>query len=429
MHSGLKYVPVSELAEVNPPTNRGNLLPHSRVSFIPMADVSEEGEWVSHQTRRLQEVEQGYTSFRENDILFAKITPCTENGKGAHAISLVNGIGFGSTEFHVLRPKHPDSGRYLFHWSQFETLRLKAASVMIGSAGQQRVPVWFFDEFTIPIFSLPEQRRIGEILDTADEAIRQTERLIAKLKLIKAGLLHDLLTRGLDDHGQLRDPQAYPEQFKDSPLGKIPKEWEICILEDLVASAVDGPFGSNLKTEHYVSTPGVRVVRLQNIGSGYFDDTDKAYISNAHAHALLRHEVAAGDLLIASLGDDNHPIARACLYPADASPGIVKADCFRFRLKHSLAVHAYVMHVFNCTSTRGDINALGHGVTRDRVTLTTIQRVRIRVPPVEEQTRLGAAIEAHDARIRAEEAAMEKLRQVKRGLMDDLLAGKVRVNR
>ena len=76
--------------------------------------------------------------------------------------------------------------------------------------------------------TVEEQRRIADILDAADAAIRQTEAVIAKLRQMKAGLLHDLLTRGLDEQGRLRDPAAHPEQFKDSPLGRIPKEWEIC---------------------------------------------------------------------------------------------------------------------------------------------------------------------------------------------------------
>jgi len=274
---------------------------------------------------------------------------------------------------------------------------------------------------------LAEQHRIAEMLDAADEAIRQMERVIAKLKAVKAGLLHDLLTRGLDEHDHLRDPQAHPEQFKDSPLGRIPKEWNVRALRDLVESAVDGPFGSNLKTEHYISSPGVRVVRLQNIGTGFFNDTDKSYVSDAHARTLWRHAVVSGDLLIASLGDDNHPIGRACLYPPDIIPGIVKADCFRFRLKRHLAVNAYVMYVLNCPLTRGDINALGHGVTRDRVTLTTVQQIRTRIPPVAEQTRIVSILDTHDARIRAEEAELAKLRQAERGLMDDLLTGRVRV--
>jgi type I restriction enzyme S subunit len=85
-------------------------------------------------------------------------------------------------------------------------------------------------ELSLDLPPLPEQRRIAEILDTLDEAIRKTEQVIAKLQQMKQGLLHDLLTRGIDEHGELRDPERHPEQFKDSPLGRIPRGWEVVPL-------------------------------------------------------------------------------------------------------------------------------------------------------------------------------------------------------
>lgn len=279
-----------------------------------------------------------------------------------------------------------------------------------------------------PIPPLPEQRRIAEILDKVDEAIRKTEEVIAKLKQVKAGLLHDLLTRGIDEHGQLRDPIAHPEQFKDSLLGRIPREWRVSNIGDVAISGVDGPFGSNLKTEHYVDPPGVRVVRLQNIGTGFFNDTDKAFVSEQRAQLLSRHEVAPGDLIIASLGDDNHPIARACIYPDSLNPGIVKADCFRFRLDQTVAQHRYVSYVLTCGTTRTEINRLAQGVTRDRINLSTVRQIRFRLPPLAEQLRIIGAVESISAGQEAEVQYLQKLISVKSGLMNYLLTGQVRVD-
>ena len=116
-----------------------------------------------------------------------------ENGKGAHAIGLVNKVGFGTTEFHVLRAKPFTDARFIYHWLQSEGLRLRAKAMMTGSAGQQRVPVEFFEHFKVPFLPLVEQQRIAEILDTFDTQIQETERLINKLKQQKKGLMHDLL--------------------------------------------------------------------------------------------------------------------------------------------------------------------------------------------------------------------------------------------
>ena len=109
-----------------------------------------------------------------------------------------------------------------------------------------------------------EQSRIAAVLDTVDEAIAKTEAVIAKLKQVRAGLLHDLLTRGLDENGQLRDPVAHPNQFQDSPLGRIPKDWEVVTADSLCSEVVDGP-DRTIRT--YVSD-GIPCIRTADIPPG-----------------------------------------------------------------------------------------------------------------------------------------------------------------
>jgi type I restriction enzyme S subunit len=417
MPCNLRCVPFSEVADVNPPTGRSGLSADSLVSFIPMADVSNEGEWTNRQERRLQEVEKGYTTFQENDVLFAKITPCTENGKGAHAIDLTNGIGFGSTEFHVLRPKHADSGRFLFYWSQSEQLRVKAASVMTGSAGQQRVPAQFFAEFEVPLLSLPEQRRIAEILDAADEAIRQTERVIAKLKVVKAGLLHDLLTRGLDEHGRLRDPQAHPEQFKDSSLGKIPRKWGVAKLGGCIEFITD----YRGKTPPYVDK-GIPAISAENIGDGRIKSITKYVTSEVYKQWLTRGYPLPDDVIFTT----EAPVGEVALVPSDQTYLLtrrliaLRPDVGRLRRRF------LYWHLFRLKQN-GFWEAFTHGSTVPRILKPDILDHIIPLPDSSEQDAIAAVLDAHDARIRAEEVELAKLRQVKRGLMDDLLTGRVRV--
>src|SRR5262249_39315773 len=115
---------------------------------------------------------------------------------------------------------------------------------------------------TVRIPGLIEQARIAAVLDTVDEAIAKTEAVIAKLKQVRAGLLHDLLTRGLDEHGQLRDPIAHPEQFRDSPLGWIPREWEIKTCQNVCREIV---VGIVVKPAQYYVEEGVPVLRSANV--------------------------------------------------------------------------------------------------------------------------------------------------------------------
>lgn len=268
------------------------------------------------------------------------------------------------------------------------------------------------------------QSKITEVLDTLDAAIRGTEAVVAKLKAMKQGLLYDLLTRGIDANGDLRPPHSEATHlYKQTPLGWLPKEWGLSVMGDAAESIIDGPFGSNLKTSHYVETPGVRVVRLQNIQDGFFDDTEKAFIRERHAAQLSRHEVAAGDVLIASLGDEGHPVGRACLYPDDLEPGINKADCFRFRGKSSCR-NGYAMLFLNGTSARRQARGFEQGVTMKRMNLGNLRKVRITLPPPDEQERIEIRAAAIDA---AHDNALiegDKLRLQKSGLMDDLLTGR-----
>ena len=139
-------------------------------------------------------------------------------GRGLAAVRFNNGIetNFG---WHLLN-----------YW--VTSIRVVAQGSPFEAIGKQEIA-----NLQVADVLLPEQRRIAEILDTIDEAIQKTEVLISKLKAMKQGLLHDLLTRGLDKNGKLRDPKTHPEQFKDSPLGRIPKEWNTTKLATLVIRA------------------------------------------------------------------------------------------------------------------------------------------------------------------------------------------------
>ena len=419
---------ISTIAEVNPAVQiPKGLTGGDAVSFIPMGNVSESGRWTLKQSRPLRSVAAGFTAFEEGDVLLAKITPCMENGKGAHAVGLENGIGFGSTEFHVLRARPGNAPRFVFHLSQWRRFRHAAEGQMVGSAGQQRVPRAFFNEFLVADFDAGQQASIAQVLDTLDTAIHATEAIIAKLKAVKQGLLHDLLTRGIDANGELRPPQAEaPHLYKQSPLGWIPKEWEVIPLGDLSESLVDGPFGSNLKSAHYVENPGVRVVRLQNILAGEYDDSERAFISERHAASLVRNRVIAGDALIASLGDTSYPVGRSCCYPTDLPDAINKADCFRFR-SGPRCRNKFVMHSMNGAAARKQVRGYEQGVTMKRINLGNLRRINIALPSMSEQDAIVEHLEGSQQQIDLSLLQLQKLRNEKSALMDDLLTGRVRV--
>ncbi|TCL60038.1 type I restriction enzyme S subunit [Kineothrix alysoides] len=163
------------------------------VTFVPMPSVSEIlGEITEPISERLQKVKKGYTNFCTDDVLFAKITPCMENGKSAVVGNLENNLGFGSTEFHVLRSNENTFNRYIYHLVRWKKFRDEAKTVMTGAVGQQRVPKSFMEEYSLYLPSLPEQTEIVRILDSIFENEQQAKELtcvIEKIDLIKKAIL------------------------------------------------------------------------------------------------------------------------------------------------------------------------------------------------------------------------------------------------
>jgi hypothetical protein len=170
-------IKLHEVAIMRPPrTEIKNLQDSVEVSFVPMASINEEnGKIESMMTRALREVSKGFTFFRENDILFAKITPCMENGKVAVARNMKNGIGFGSTEFFVIRPHDPKLVDWLYYFLRRKSFRNIAKANMGGTVGQQRVPKQFMEDVSIPFPSSTGKREriiesIESLLRLVDEA-------------------------------------------------------------------------------------------------------------------------------------------------------------------------------------------------------------------------------------------------------------------
>lgn len=416
---------LSAIAEINPGARIPKEITGSdEVSFIPMSDVSESGDWITRQTRPLRSVTAGFTAFEEGDVLVAKITPCLENGKGGHAQGLRNGIGFGSTEFHVLRARQGVDPRFVFHITQSRRFRQAAERQMVGSAGQQRVQRQFFDEFLVRDFSQGEQRAIAQILETLDTAIRETEALIDKLKAVKQGLLHDLLTRGVDASGQLRPPQSEaPQLYKESPLGWIPREWEVEPIINLTSNSVIGPFGSDLVASDYRDS-GVPVIFVRDVKPDQLVWKSSVFVSASKAQALAAHEVRVGDVVATKMG---LPPCVAAVYPESMPSGIVTADIVRLRPCTDRICPDWMSIFINSSAVAKQVEQITAGVTRPKVTLRDVRDLLIGLPSIKEQERVLDRLTAMQSRIQLEEASHEKFTAEKAGLMDDLLTGRVRV--
>jgi type I restriction enzyme S subunit len=188
----------------------------------------------------------------------------------------------------------------------------------------------------------------------------------------------------------------------------VPEHWEVQRIARVTLDKCDGPFGSGLKSEHYVDE-GIRVVRLQNIKELRFDDTDAAFISEDYFRAeLTGHEVKSGDVLIAGLGDDNNLVGRACVAPFGIEPAMVKADCFRFRLDRQKVQPGFVAAQLSC-GARHDAGVLATGSTRSRIPLSVTATRTLAIPPLQEQANIEGFLSTETIKIDALVAEQERL--------------------
>ena len=164
-----KFVKMNEICEINPKKSEISDLRNIMVSFVPMQSVTEDGKIYTDDKRNINDVKSGFTYFRENDVLFAKITPCMENGKGAIAVNLENKIGFGSTEFHVIRPGKYVNPLWIYTLTATKEFRKQAEMSMTGSAGQKRVSSKYLENYRIGVPPITLQNKFSEIVKQIDK--------------------------------------------------------------------------------------------------------------------------------------------------------------------------------------------------------------------------------------------------------------------
>jgi type I restriction enzyme S subunit len=187
-----KEVRLGEVATLNPANESPAM--GTIVSFVPMDGVSEEGQLTYWQNVKCENVVSGYTSFQNNDVLVAKITPCFENGKGAFVKGIPGPVGYGSTEFHVIRAREESSARFIYHVTCSSRFRSRGELHMQGSAGQKRVPTDYLKKYT---FFMPrsqgEQLRVAQALDRSDSLLQLFRKNLQILLEEKKGLMQRLL--------------------------------------------------------------------------------------------------------------------------------------------------------------------------------------------------------------------------------------------
>lgn len=275
-----------------------------------------------------------------------------------------------------------------------------------------------FSTIIVPRPEFQEQQKIAEILDTVDKAIALTQTHISKLKLAKAGLLHDLLTSGIDEHGELRNPTRNPEQFKDSPLGRIPKDWDI----QLVADVFDMQLGKMLSKASKKGYSPYAYLANRHIQWERIDITNLEWmdfnIQERDKFALL-----PGDLLVCEGGESG----RTAIWKGELENCYYQKAIHRLRPKSSRIFPEYMLRFMRWAYNYGLLTELTSKTSITHLTEEKLAILPISLPDREEQQRIIQIFETNEERIVSKQKRLEKLKLLKKGLVSDLLTGKVRV--
>jgi type I restriction enzyme S subunit len=272
-----------------------------------------------------------------------------------------------------------------------------------NSGSQENLSGELIKKIHIPLpLNIKEQTAIATALSDTDALISSLEKLIAKKRAIKQGAMQELLK-----------PKDRWKEKKLIEVADSKVKW----------SFIGGPFGSNLKSSDYTSE-GIRVIQLQNIGDGIFVNDSEIYTSVEKANELLSNNIYPGDIILSKMGD---PVARACIIPDFHPRYLMCSDGIRLCVDKS-KYNPYFIYVYiNSPTFRSMAENASTGSTRKRIGLTELKSLKIWCPTIEEQNKIGQILMDMDNEIFILESKLSKYRQIKSGMMQNLLTGKIRL--
>lgn len=404
--------PLDVCCDINPPTDISSIEPDTQVTFVPMAAVGTMTNVIDTSTKRpLHEIATGFTRFQSGDVIFAKITPCMENGKIALIPPLPYGLGIGSTEFHVLRPRGGIHAAYINFYLTQNSFRETAKRAMSGAVGQQRVPAAFLRETLIPIPPNEEQARIVAAVSALFEEIEAGEAALARaresLTQFRASLLHAACTGALTVDWRAANPSnetgedvIRSSQSAAGPLvrGKLsnslptdlpndlpqlPSSWRWVPLWQLCHVIGGITVDAKRSGEDLVDVPYLRVANVQR---GRLDlGTLKTL--RASPDQIARLALRPNDVLL-NEGGDRDKLGRGWVWEGQVETCIHQNHVFRARPYLPGLDGRFISHYLNDLGRSYFFNKATQTVNLASISLRTVLAVPIPVPPLPEITEI-----------------------------------------
>lgn len=358
---------LNELVTFNPKHAPG-LADDLPVSFVPMAAVDEiEGRIATPQVRDYGEVKKGYTHFQSGDVIFAKITPCMENGKSAVARDLVNGIACGTTEFHVLRPSPCIEADFLWRFLRQSSFREDAEQSMTGAVGQRRVPADYLKQAHLALPPVAEQHRIVAKIDSlsdkskrARESLDHVPRLVEKYKqaVLKVAFRNGF---GL---GSVSDSAFEPRPLSEATVSTF--------------------YGPRIAKEDYVLSgiPTLRTTDIADWGRLSLQDPPQVRVGEDEKRKWAFQD---GDLMVTRTGAT---IGKCAVYEAEYGPALPSAYLIRVRLDQQIADPHFVLLFLLSPSGQRQLLDGRTAVAQPNINANAILSVRLPLPATELQKKI-----------------------------------------
>ena len=387
------------------PTTYGFRWESQGVLFLRSECVSENGLDL---TQSMYISPEAHNSLRRSQVTDGDLLITITGNVGR--VVFLSGIGTANLNQHIARIRitasHVDA-RFVYHFLSQISVRKRFESITTGQAYPQ-ISLKQVRDAQVPLPpTKAEQEAIAEALGDADALIESLERLVAKKRQLKQGAMQELLT------GKRRLPG-------------FSGEWEERAILDLGGRSKElFDDGDWIESEH-ITDEGIRLIQTGNIGVGRFIERDaKKYIFESSFVALRCKEIRQGDLLICRLAD---PAGRSCVLPDIGETKIITSvDVTIFRPPAALANRVFLVNVFSTDQWFRAVSDRSGGTTHKRISRGALGRLRVRIPSVEEQTAIAEILIDMDAEIAAFEAKLAKARQLKQGMMQELLTGRIRL--
>lgn len=339
-------------------------------------------------------------------------TRATLGARAINAVPMATNQGFKSIVF-----KKPEEASYYYHLFEKvkpELVRRASGTTFLEISGAE------FGSIQLPSPSPEEKLKIAQLLDTLDTAIHQTEAIVEKLKQVKQGLLHDLLTRGVDANGELRPSHdEAPELYQESPLGWIPQDWKFGPFGSLCSSSAFGPRFPSDAYDDNGPLATLRTTDMDDEGGISLATMPRAAI---HPSTFFEHLLQIGDLVISRSGT----CGVTGVFAGHEIPVVPGAFLIRFRLI-DLRASQFFRRYFNSPLGRPRLEKLSEGGVQKNIKGSDVLGLVVPILPPDEAEFIAGRVLAVEKDIQSNAIQLEKLRQSKAGLMDDLLTGRVRV--